>query len=186
MTNWNKVITALEFAAQRHKGQTRKGKNKSPYINHPISVMSTLSKFGEDSENLLAAAALHDVIEDTAKQKEEIARLSSIIEDRFGSIVLKIVLEVSDDKSLPYQERKHLQVINTPQLSDDAKKLKIADKTCNISDLMMDPPLGWSKERKIAYLEWAKQVIEGARGVNYKLEKHFDAMVQESYNKLTD
>jgi len=186
MESLSKVFAALEFAAKRHIGQTRKGTMRSPYINHPISVMATLSQHGENNEDLLAAAALHDVIEDTAKDKEEIEKLSATIIEIFGENVLNIVLEVSDDKTLSYQKRKHLQIINTPFLSNEAKKLKIADKSCNIKDLISDPPSDWSIERKLSYLEWAMKVIDGARGISSALEQHFESVVQEAYNKLTN
>lgn len=178
------IIRAIDFAAQRHSGQTRKGKKQSPYINHPIKVMKLLAMHQETGANLLMAAVLHDVIEDTAKTDGEIQELSAIIRENFGQRVLDIVQEVSDDKNLPYQERKRLQVINTPRLSEEAKKIKIADKTCNLIDMMEDPPQNWSNERKLQYVEWAGQVIEGARGVNPGLEKEFDATRQQALQRF--
>ena len=185
MNNWTKVFNALELSAQRHSGQTRKGDKKTPYINHPISVIAVLTSHGEDNPDLLAAAALHDVIEDTANGESEIKEASSLILNNFGKKVLDVVLEVSDDKSLPFQERKHRQIINTPYLSTDAKKLKIADKICNIRDMINDPPSNWSVDRKTGYLEWAMKVIDGARGVNTKMEKDFDETIKFAYHALT-
>ena len=109
-----KIFKALEFAAERHKHQFRKGKIKTPYINHPINVVTLLTEFGENETDLLSAAALHDVIEDTTNGKHEIDELSKTIKEKFGDKVLDIVIEVSDDKSLPYQERKRLQITNKP------------------------------------------------------------------------
>jgi len=169
------VIEAIDFAAQRHSGQTRKGKKQSPYINHPIKVMNLLVAHHETGADLLMASVLHDVIEDTAKTEREIGELSDILRKKFGRRVLDIVLEVSDNKALPFQERKRLQVVNTPRLSEQARKIKIADKTCNLIDMMEDPPENWSNERKLQYVEWAGQVIDGARGVNPGLEQEFDA-----------
>jgi len=180
------VFKALEFAAIRHKHQFRKGEVKTPYINHPINVVTLLTEYNEYETNLLSAAALHDVIEDTANGKHEIDELSKSIKAKFGNKVLDIVLEVSDDKTLPYQERKRLQIEHTPFLSEEGKKLKISDKICNIKDMMEQPPSNWSLDRKITYLEWAKKVIEGARGVNSEMETHFDHIIQNAYNKLTN
>ena len=179
------VIQAIEFAARRHRGQFRKGKRKSAYINHPIQVMSILARHQEHDSHLLKAAALHDVIEDTAKNPEEIQTLSQTIEWEFGEEVLKVVREVSDDKNLPFLERKRLQIVNTPELSQRAKKIKIADKTCNIMDMMDDPPVNWSTDRKLEYLRWAEQVIEGARGVNPALEAFFDQTRKKAYRQFT-
>jgi guanosine-3',5'-bis(diphosphate) 3'-pyrophosphohydrolase len=95
-------------------------------------------------------------------------------------------LEVSDNKSLPVEERKDLQVIHTPNLSNLAKKLKIADKTCNILDIKNDPPENWSKERKLNYLDWANQVVEGAKGINKKLDQNFDKVHNNVYRFLKE
>lgn len=168
------ILEALSFAADRHKNQTRKGMGKVPYINHPIEVARLLSQFGETNEDLLIAALLHDVIEDTTNNEEEIKELSELILKNFGEVVLLTVLEVSDNKSLPVEERKELQVVHTSMLSDLAKKLKIADKTCNILDIKNDPPERWTTQRKLNYLEWAKKVVNGARGINEELDRNFD------------
>ena len=184
--NYNLIFRSLNFAAERHRHQLRKGATKVPYINHPIKVVTVLTEFLEENHELLSAAALHDVVEDTAKGKEEINMLSESIKEQFGAEVLKLVLEVSDDKSLPYQERKRLQVENTPFLSNEAKKIKIADKICNINDMINDPPIDWATERKIKYLEWAKKVIDGARGVNSSMEAYFDKIKKEAHHKLTN
>ena len=180
------VIRAISFAATRHSGQTRKGRKNTPYINHPIQVMVILAEQGEDNADMLMAAALHDVIEDTAKTPGQIRSLEDTIRKEFGSKVLDIVREVSDDKQLPFEERKGLQVVNTPGLSEAAKKIKIADKTCNIRDMMDDPPPQWSAQRKLEYLKWAGQVIDGARGVNPSLEEFFDRNHQQAYAKLSE
>ena len=182
----NKTFKALELAAARHRNQVRKGTEKTPYINHPINVISILTEFHETDPDILAAAALHDVIEDTAKGQNEINQISAQLEELFGKRVLDIVLEVSDDKELPYQKRKELQITKTPSLSPAAKKLKIADKICNIKDMIADPPTSWPTERKITYLEWSRKVIQGARGVNPELEAYFDQIVEESYIHLTN
>lgn len=175
------VIRAIEFAALRHSGQTRKGNEKTPYINHPIKVVSLLLDFHEDDSDILSAAALHDVIEDTVREDRETQHLEKIIEQRFGNKVLSIIWEVTDNKQLSSQERKQKQIQNTPHLSPEAKKIKIADKICNITDLKEDPPVGWSTERKSSYIEWAAKVIEGARGVNREMEEHFDKISKEAY-----
>ncbi|NOQ24273.1 MAG: HD domain-containing protein [Bacteroidales bacterium] len=180
------IIDAVSFAAERHKNQARKGLGKIPYINHPIQVAKLLSDFGEENDELIISALLHDVIEDTTKDEKEIKELSNIILNKFGEIVLLIVLEVSDNKSLPVEERKRLQIVHTPTLSDSAKKLKIADKICNILDIKNDPPVNWTVERKLKYLDWSKQVVSGAKGLNEKLDQHFDQVYNEVYSALKE
>ena len=184
MENLYKIFKALEFAANRHKYQTRKGISKTPYINHPILVAKTLLNFYEDDTDLLISALLHDVVEDTAKNEKQVKELSELILQMFGENVLLTILEVTDNKNLPVNERKQLQIQLTPKLSDRAKKLKIADKICNILDIIEDPPEGWSDDRKIAYIQWAKNVVDGARGLNSELDQMFDDVYEQSLQKL--
>ncbi|MDX9696438.1 MAG: hypothetical protein RBT49_11670, partial [Bacteroidales bacterium] len=92
--------------------------------------------------------------------------------------------EVTDNKSLSVEDRKKMQIQLTPKLSDRAKKLKIADKICNIQDIIDDPPEGWSDDRKIAYLDWAKQVVAGARGLNPEMDAYFDEVYSTSMHRL--
>ena len=147
-----KLLSALKFAAIKHKGQFRKGSYQTPFISHPIRVAAMLAENGEgDSENLLIAAFLHDVIEDTDTNANE-------IKTKFGEAVCNLVLECTDDKKLPSWERKQHQINYAPKASVAAKKLKLADKICNIIDIREDPPSGWSVERRLAYLLWSEAV----------------------------
>jgi len=169
------ILKALEFAAIRHRKQFRKGKDKSPYINHPIQVANLLAnEGGEKDQVLLAAAILHDIVEDTVETEKEKKILIENIRDMFGDEVLSVTLEVTDDKGLSKEERKRLQVEHAPGLSERAKKLKIADKIANVRDITINPPRRWSVGRITKYLDWSAKVVEGLRGVNKKLEDLFD------------
>ncbi len=170
------VIQASVYAAEKHKYQRRKGFNQVPYINHPLKVALTLCECDETEENILIAAILHDVIEDTDASYEEITR-------EFNKEIADLVIEVTDDKELPYAIRKELQVKGAPSLSEGAKKIKIADKICNIRDIV-NYPLDWSTERKLSYLEWAQQVVSGCRNVNHKLGEMFDNAFNDGLEKL--
>ena len=127
----------------------------------------------------LVAAILHDTIEDTDTTPQE-------IRDNFGDDVLGLVLEVSDDKNLPKQERKQKQITHSPHLSEEAKLLKLADKICNVHDIAFAPPDSWPPERRVDYLRWAETVINGLRGVNPPLEKYFDETLSAAHNKLAE
>jgi len=172
----NLLIKAVVYAAEKHKYQRRKGFNQVPYINHPLKVAQMLAECGENDENLLIAAVLHDVIEDTDASREEIA-------EEFNIQVSDLVTEVTDDKDLPYSIRKELQVKGAPTLSDNAKKLKVADKICNVRDIL-SYPLDWSTERKLSYLDWAKQVVDGCKNINRDLDRIFEETLSEGYEKL--
>ena len=172
------ILKAFRFAAEKHNDQRRKDEKASPYINHPIGVTETLwSVAGVRDVNLLVAAILHDTIEDTDTTEEE-------IKIQFGEEVLSLVLEVTDDKSLPKERRKQLQVEHAPYKSEKAKLLKIADKINNIHDIIKSPPSNWTLERRQEYLLWTEKVVSGLRGVNPKLESQYDELLTEGKRSL--
>jgi guanosine-3',5'-bis(diphosphate) 3'-pyrophosphohydrolase len=174
------LLRALDFAARKHRDQRRKGSEAPPYINHPISVARVLAEVGGVIDPVtLAGALLHDTVEDTETTLEE-------IEAEFGAEVRRLVAEVTDDKSLPRSERKRLQVERTPVASDRAKLVKMGDKICNLTDLVHAPPVGWSRERQVDYLNWTLQVAAGCRGVNPALDELYDRVFRESRAALTD
>jgi GTP diphosphokinase / guanosine-3',5'-bis(diphosphate) 3'-diphosphatase len=186
MSDKARILKALDFASGRHRTQFRKGEEKTPYINHPIRVTHLLANVGEENDtDLLIAAILHDVLEDTVSNPEEKAELAVQISQLFGEEVLSIVDEVTDDKSLDKAERKRLQIIQAPHKSEKAKKLKIADKIANVYDITFSPPKDWTLERRIIYLDWAEQVVAGLRGVNKKLEDLFDEILAKGRSKLS-
>jgi GTP diphosphokinase / guanosine-3',5'-bis(diphosphate) 3'-diphosphatase len=163
------VIRAVEFAAQKHRMQRRKDNDASPYINHPIALMHVLCLDGGINDPVvLAAAALHDTIEDTETTEEE-------LRTTFGEEIAQIVVEMTDDKSLPKQERKRLQIEHAHRMSTEGALVKLADKICNLRDVAANPPLGWSLERQIEYFDWAKAVVDGLPIVNEYLLVKFNA-----------
>jgi len=162
------LLKALAFAAHKHRDQRRKDAEASPYINHPIALADVLvNEGGVTDYEVLCAALLHDTVEDTATTHEELV-------DAFGSRVARMVAEVTDDKRLPKQERKRLQIEHAPHLSEGAKLVKLADKICNLRDVAERPPAKWDLERRREYFEWAKRVIDGLRGTHAGLEAAFD------------
>lgn len=165
-----KLTTAMVFAAQKHTDQRRKGARGEPYVNHLIEVVDLLVQHtGGTDIDLLCAGILHDTVEDTATTRAELVR-------EFGENVADIVMECTDDKSLPKAERKRLQVEHAPHKSDNAKMVKMADKISNLKTILTSPPPDWSEQRKQEYFTWAKAVVDGCRGVNTGLEKAFDAV----------
>jgi len=167
------VLKAVAFAAKKHRDQRRKDAEASPYINHPIALADVLWHEGEVRDPVvIAAALLHDTIEDTKTTKAELRRL-------FGVKVADIVAEVTDNKRLSKERRKELQIEHAAQLSKDAKLIKLADKICNLGDILASPPKDWSIERKREYFDWAKKVINQVRGTNPKLERRFDQLYRK-------
>jgi guanosine-3',5'-bis(diphosphate) 3'-pyrophosphohydrolase len=172
------LLKAAAFAAEKHRHQRRKDAEASPYINHPLAVATVLAvEGGVDDASLLVAALLHDTVEDTETTFEE-------LEEVFGTAVRYLVVEVTDDKSLPKQTRKRLQVEHARESSELAKQLKIADKICNVRDIVGKPPAGWSEQRKVEYLDWTRRVVAGCRGVNPRLDAAYEGALAESRRKL--
>jgi guanosine-3',5'-bis(diphosphate) 3'-pyrophosphohydrolase len=176
MTEVAALLQAVRFAAHKHQHQRRKDKDSSPYINHSIEVAELLAAVGGVTDlPILIAAVLHDTVEDTT---------FSEVEEAFGQDVRLLVEEMTDDKTLPKQERKCLQVAHAQQLSERAKQIKIADKICNVHDVTHTPPPNWSLERRQEYLQWAAKVVEGCRGSNANLEDRFDEVLQAGWGNL--
>ncbi len=162
------ILQAFVFAADKHRHQRRKGDSALPYINHPIELANVLyNEAGITEPAILCAAILHDTLEDTDTTADDIAR-------RFGEKVRDIVVEVSDDRRLPKIDRKRLQIEHAPNLSLEARLVKLADKICNLRDILETPPSGWNLTRKQEYFDWARAVVDGLRGVNPTLERLFD------------
>lgn len=171
MSNLSKLLQAASFSAKKHRYQKRKGNDAEPYINHPLEVANLLASVGNVADyEILMAAILHDTVEDTKTTAEELTEL-------FGENVCSMVLEVTDDKSLPKQRRKELQIEHAPHLSFGAKQIKLCDKISNVTDVLNNPPAGWSQETRQNYIDWAGKVVDGLRGVNKDLEDYFDKLV---------
>eukprot|EP01037_Dinobryon_pediforme_P012634 gene12634-12726_t len=162
------VMNAAHAAAQWHVNQRRKGRAREPYINHLLEVAQIVADVTEGADaNLVAAALLHDTIEDCGVTP-------AVLEAQFGSDITALVLEVTDDKSLKKPDRKRMQVVNAPMKSTRAKILKLADKTSNMRAIKNSPAKTWSAERCLAYIAWGREVAAGLRGVNAALEVQFD------------
>jgi len=178
MVSVGSILRAVDFAAFKHSGQKRKGKDHSPYINHPIRVAMILWDQGSDRDlNTLQAAILHDTLEDTETTFDELSR-------EFGKNVASIVREVTDDKSLPKAVRKQLQIEHASSLSREAKLVKLCDKICNIQDVMDDPPDDWDLSRRVEYLDWAEKVVSQLSGIHPGLERLFFETVHRGREKL--
>ena len=163
-----RLSRALDYAAQKHSAQRRKGVAQEPYINHLAEVALLLAEATEGRDvNLVIAGLLHDCIEDQGVKYEELVAL-------FDTDIAGLVREVTDDRKLLKPERKRLQVVNTPHKSDRAKMIKLADKTSNLRAVRSSPPHDWDAQRKKEYFAWAKEVAAGCGNVNAYLSAKFD------------
>jgi guanosine-3',5'-bis(diphosphate) 3'-pyrophosphohydrolase len=166
------VSEAAELAARRHNGMARKGRGSEPYINHLAEVANLLATAtdGTDAE-LVAAGWLHDTVEDTDTTRDELAR-------KFSERVAGLVVEVTDDMSLPKLQRRQKQIEDAPHKSPDAKLIKIADKISNIRARIVPNPNNEERDDLADYVAWAEKVVAGCRGINPILDAKFDEAVK--------
>lgn len=126
--NVNIIEKALMFAVIAHSGQIRKARPEEPAIVHPIAVSEILRGYGAD-KNVIAAAYLHDIAEDTKFTLEDIKR-------NFGEDITHLVNIASElDKSKTWEERKLNKINKIREKALRDKLVVIADKIANIEDL---------------------------------------------------
>ncbi len=122
------VRTALEMAREAHAGQIRNASGGRPYIDHPVTVAETLAEHISGDE-VLAAALLHDVVEDSELEVED-------VRDRCGPRVAEIVDALTDDATVePYSMRKREHRDRVEAAGQDALAIYAADKLTNVEML---------------------------------------------------
>lgn len=148
------IERAERFARVCHAGQCRKGVAREPYTIHLEEVSSLVEAWG-GSDEAIAAAWLHDTIEDCPPTNHE----DLVLE--FGDPIANFVAELTDDKSLAKPQRKELQIENAAKKTPEAALVKLADKTSNVGAIAKSPPEGWSLARRLQYIAWAETVVSG-------------------------
>jgi hypothetical protein len=165
---------AEEFARLAHQGQCRKGPGDEPYFKHVQEVGIMLKNTGHTSE-IVAAGFLHDTVEDCAHKGITFQSIQTL----FGEKIAHYVKEVSDDKSCPKKEQKEQCIKNAFKKSQGASAIILADKTSNLKSIALCPPLDWSMQRKLAYVEWSISYI-------MKLPFHHESLLVECVKKAFD
>ncbi len=174
------ILKAARFASVKHVSQKRKGIAAEPYLNHLIEVAELVSMaITEPDSNVIAAAFLHDTIEDTKTSREELT-------EAFGADIAGLVGEVTDDKSLPKAERKRLQIDHAPGLSARAQTIKIADKISNLRGILFTPPEDWDLRRKQEYFAWARRVVDACAAPNPFLKTEFARTFEQVQKMVKD
>lgn len=125
------VEKAIQFAAEAHKGQKRKGIS-IPYILHPMEVAVILAEMTSDEE-VIAAAMLHDTLEDCKEVTKEILR------DEFGERIVSLIEAESEDKSKTWMERKQATISHLQrETRTEVKMIALADKLSNLRSMARD------------------------------------------------
>ena len=174
------LTRALAFAADAHANQRRKGAAQEPYINHLIEVCDLVARATDGADtDAMVAALLHDVVEDAAVSAGTLA-------DRFGPNVARIVVENSDDMSLPKDARRRQRIAAMPRKSVRARMVKTADVISNLRAIVVSPPAGWGADRKLGYLQNCRDLIDAGRGANARLEAMFDETAADVERAIRD
>ncbi|MEO1091328.1 MAG: HD domain-containing protein [Pseudomonadota bacterium] len=165
MTEIERLLAALSFAAHAHANQRRKGASQEPYVNHLIEVAGLVGEAtgGADVE-LVAAALLHDSVEDTPVTLED-------LDEHFGPRVAAIVAGASDDMTLPKAERQRRRIERAAGKPDDVKLVKIADVVSNVRAMVNAPPAGWPLAWKLDYLDGARALGAAMVGADERLDR---------------
>lgn len=145
------VDRARDFARAAHAGQVRKCGRAVPYFVHLAEVAAFVRRHG-GPEEAQAAAWLHDTVEDCAVSHADLVR-------EFGDAVAALVAEVTDDQSLPKAERKRQTILLAPKKSPHAAMMKMGDMASNTASVGLSPPTFWDDKRRLAYLDWASEVL---------------------------
>lgn len=146
------IITALAYAAGKHAGQFR-ADGKTPYINHPIAIANILELHGYGNPDLLVAAVLHDVVEDTDATLHEIMMI-------FGVRAASYVGALTDPKDLSGDAKKEAQFQCIVNSSFSVQAIKLADKISNLTDALDSPPPQWSPEHRAKHFAHAGRLAD--------------------------
>lgn len=178
----NRIHRAIEFAAIKHREQVRKGTN-IPYIVHPMEVMQILTAEG-CAEDLIIAGLLHDTVEDTDTEIEE-------IEEQFGAHVAALVAAESEDKSKTWEERKQHTLDYLSTCGEEEAICCFADKLSNMTSIAEDyERIGekvWERFRRGKEQEaWYYRGIAEAtkRFSDRELWKRYSALVNKVFAEI--
>jgi len=167
------VKNAIAIAFSAHEGQYRKYGDKVPYIQHPLRVAFKVSRAMNGLIIPVAAAVLHDVLEDTDTPPH-------VISNACGDDVLWLVQELTNPSKLPEHrkkpraERKRIDREHLKQVSHSAQIIKLCDRIDNLHDVSEGP----ADFRKL-YAQESRLLLEVLSGANKELEDELLAAIEE-------
>ncbi len=179
MSRSNIVKKAEEYATAHHAGQFLKTASAEPFIEHPRRVVQ-LVELSVATHDEIAAAWLHDIVEDTQVTIEDIER-------EFGADIAEMVDGLTDPLEFngnPNRIRKKRQAERVKDKDARVKRIKIADQTVNTLLMGFNPPINWTPQQRLEYIEGAKWIVEACAGVNEFLEKKFSETYAASVREI--
>ena len=181
MMNMNKnnlVEKTANFAQKWHQGQRRPNQSQQPKIDHMAEVARLVTEAG-GTDVEIAAAWLHDVVEDTAVTLSDLRQ--TFAED--VTIIVDGLTDPPDFAQMPLAQRKAAQVERLKSKTASVKLVKLADQTSNVKSVLQDPPLDWDAQKSLTYIEGAKQIADVCTGLSTYLDELFHRLYQAGINK---
>ena len=161
------IARAVLFAAKAHDGIIREVAGDA-YFNHLAEVALMCAELETFDPVLVAACYLHDTVEDTDVTE-------TIVRAEFGDEIADLVMDVTDPPGLKGKKRRARQVSHTAAAGPRVKRLKLADKTSNVEEMIGHPAADFDVKAGTRYLKWARRVVDVCRGLEPALEARFDA-----------
>ena len=166
------ILGAKKFAQEKHKNQKRKD-GVTPYSDHLEGVVNRLKNLGVTDKDVLCAAWLHDIIEDTDVTFDQ-------INERFGREVAVIVLSLSKDQNIPKKDREMRYINQLKNTSFQTKIIKLCDISANLKDLANAPISKTQKNKQIKknlhYLRIIKNDISENKSKYTKIQEIIDGI----------
>jgi (p)ppGpp synthase/HD superfamily hydrolase len=176
------ILSAADYAQIAHHGQTRKYDSKTPYIHHPARVAGRTALLPLATSEMVAAAFLHDVVEDCDRTVTQ-------IEKRFGTAVAKLVYDLTNQftkAKFPYlnrQDRKAKEMGRLSGVSKEAKQIKMLDRIDNLRELPPDPGLDFPKLYVAESQELLKAIGDGSLELKTELEHEINRLERKLHRR---
>lgn len=173
------IAAARDLAREKHDGLNLPDAAQTPMFEHITEVATLVEQAGGTAE-MITAAWLHDIVEDTDITLEQ-------IREKFGAEVTSLVdglTDPSDFERKPLEERKQLQADRIRTLSNDVKCIKLCDQLSNVRRVTNRPPLDWSEDKQWVYIEGARKITLECRGLWPQLDVEFDSAYETARQKF--
>lgn len=173
------IKVARELAREKHASIYLPDEAQTSMFEH-ISEVAELVERAGGTDEMIAAAWLHDTVEDTDVTLGQIKEL-------FGTEVRRLVdglTDPADFERKPLKERKQLQADRIRNLDDDVKRIKLCDQLSNVRRVTNRPPLDWSEEKQWTYIQGARKITLECRGLWPDLDAEFDIAYEAARQKF--
>jgi guanosine-3',5'-bis(diphosphate) 3'-pyrophosphohydrolase len=174
----NIVINAERIARKAHEQQRRKYGSQEPYIVHPAKVAAKVASLPGTTDEDIAAAWLHDVIEDIALAQDKYDEYCDLIRHECGEIVLQLVLELTNPTESPEwkdrsrAEKRAKDWEHLAGVSDRARRIKLVDRWANVLDFEGAPPRMIEK-----YVPESRHLLGMCRSVDETMAAELEAAI---------